>query len=163
MLTDLKNDDLLPFAQSICLSKKTFPEHKIIDETALPIHFDPTDTTLYSTMSTRTFNLDSLAYSTNNNAYVSFKHADQKEYGEIVFFQKSEISTCLLNVFRIVKCVSHKDSSKETDFLSFVEVEYAGYQKEIFTSDICNKLLRIDLDNRIFMSVIVDHFEHNYS
>ena len=83
------------------------------------------------------------------------------KYGEIVVFQKSDIVTCLVNVFRVVKRFSHKYCTEKTEILSFVEVEYAGYQKEISITDILNKLFRIDLAHRVFLSVIVDHFEHD--
>ena len=161
LLSELINDDLFDFAESLGCSTKVFAEHKVIDETALPIHFDSRDPSLFSTMSLRTLNLDSLTYSTNNNAYVSFMQSALQQYGEIVVFQKSDIVTCLVNVFRVVKRFSHKYCTEKTEILSFVEVEYAGYQKEISITDILNKLFRIDLAHRVFLSVIVDHFDHD--
>ena len=160
LLTELRKDNLVHFANSL-RTTKTFSEQKIVDTTSLPLHFDPNDVSLFSTMSVRTLNLDSLSYFTNNNAYVSFKQDFNEGFGEIVVFQKSDETTCLVNVFSVVNYFSNKKCTEETEVLCFVEVKYSGFQKRIPLNDVSNKLMRIDIDNKIFLSVLIDHFEHD--
>ena len=50
---------------------------------------------------------------------------------------------------------------EETELLCFVEVKYSGFQKRILLNDVSNKPMRIDLDNKFLLSVLIDHFEHD--
>ena len=159
--TKLKKDNLVGFAQTLGNTSKEFIERRVVDETALPLHYNPDDDCLRSTMQVNCLKLDSLTYSTNANAYISFEDCSVLKFGEIVVFEKSENTTCLVNLFNVKQTIGVEKSSAPPDVISFVVVEYSGYQQEVFVNSIKNKLVRIDVDDKVCLSVLLDHFEHD--
>ena len=67
--TKLKNDNLVDFAQSLGNTTKPYKERPIVNHSVLPVHIDPSDSCLRSTMEVNYLRLDSLPYSTSSNAY----------------------------------------------------------------------------------------------
>ena len=105
--------------------------------------------------------LDSMSYSTSSNAYISFSVGTKVEFGKIVHFEKAEENICLANLFTVKDYIALRGISNNCDELTYVVVEYRGCQKEIFLHDIKNKLIRMDVKRKIFLSQLIDHFEHD--
>ena len=159
--TKLKNDNLVDFAQSLGNTTKPYKERPIVNDSVLPVHIDPSDSCLRSTMEVNYLRLDSLSYSTSSNAYVSFSVGTKVEFGEIVYFEKAEENICLVNLFTVKDFIALRGNSNNCDELTYVVVEYRGCQKEIFLHDIKNKLIPLDVKGKIFLSLLIDHFEHD--
>ena len=87
-LTKLKNDNLVDFAQSLGNTTNPYKERPIVNHSVLPVHINPSDSCLRSTMEVNYLRLDSLSYSTGSNAYVSFSVGTKVEFGEIYLLQK---------------------------------------------------------------------------
>ena len=159
--TKLKNDNLVDFAQSLEKTTKPYKERPIVNHSVLPVHIDPSDICLRSTMEVNYLRLDSLSYSTSSNAYVSFSVGTKVEFGKTVYIEKAEENIFLVNLFTVKDYIALRGNSNNCDELTYVVVEYRGCQKEIFLHDIKNKAIRVDVKGKIFLSLMIDHFEHD--
>ena len=128
----LKNDNLFDFTQSLGNTTKPYKERPIVNDSVLPVHIDPSDSCLRSTMEVNYLRLDSLSHSTSSNAYVSFSFGTKVEFGEIVYFEKAEENICLVNLFTVKDYIALRGNSNNCDGFTYVVVEYRGCQKEIF-------------------------------
>ena len=122
--SELKNDNLMDFSQKLGNTSTRFVKLPVIDETALPLHVNPDDECLRSTMEINYLKMYSLTYSSSANALISFMDFSCLKFGEIVYFEKSEDSTCLVNLFIVVNWFGFEECKSEPEVTSFVIVEY---------------------------------------
>ena len=115
LLSELINDDLFDFAESLGCSTKLFAERKVIEETALPIRFDSRDPSLFSTMSLRTLNLDSLTYSKQPKGEASTPAAENTEESTAPVGSSAVACSQVVECGSQVECKSSGESESEDE------------------------------------------------
>ena len=113
----------------------------------------------FYTCSIKNLNLQSISKS-EPNAYVSFMSEGDKLFGVIEkFFSFSSTNYGVVSCFTVIECA--KPENFDLNIFSFIHVKLSGKQIECKVSDISGKMLKAVYDGKIFLSPLLDVFEHD--
>ena len=113
----------------------------------------------FDTCSIKNFNVQSISKS-EPNAYVSLMSEGDELFGAIeIFFSFASTNYAVVSCFAVIECV--KPKNVDLNIFSFIHVKLSGKQIECNVSDISGKTLKVVYDGKIFLSLLLDVFEHD--
>ena len=132
----------------------------VLDQSRLPFQFRNEITPFYSNAKFAYFELDSIFHSNSNNSYVTFLLDDAPHCGQAQYFMGGCPEKVMIQHFKIVE--SYQCTKKvDLPIFSFHEVKQSDRVTLINLHSVTEKLLRVDISERIYLIPLINMFEHD--
>ena len=132
----------------------------VLDKSRLPFQFRNEFTPFYSNAKLTYFELDSVFHSTAINSYVTFLMNNATHCGQIQFFIGGCPEKVMIQHFEIME--SYQCEKKiDLPIYSFHEVKESARVALINLHSVTEKLLRVDISERIYLVPLINMFEHD--
>lgn len=163
LLKETVKKDALSDVINAIMKKNRNPLNAAVDHSKIPAEYrDGSCDRFFAVHATGIMELDSCCSSRGErNSVVSFRDNRRRFFGEIiVFMEKSSVVLCLVRLMKVKKLYRCHILLK-TSPLSYVIVDKTDKLLEVPIDAIDFKLLRIDYAGELFLTPIMNHFEHD--
>ena len=144
---------------------RQFREKKTFKRRRVPVHEVPTDpqniaAEFYSCQKFEFFTVDSAYCVSSKNSFVSFISSRKKCFGQVrVFYSLDKQDFVSMYVFDVIK--SFKPPQSSSEICSFYEVKKSRNILNIPQDSVSEKILPIQLDEKLFFVPLLTIFEHD--